>query len=249
AVAVGRDHRCHRRGPVQQAGRAGETRLRNPGGLPQRRGRVLAAVDQHRGREPVSTATSSRQGVRAAAAGYLERGWVPVPLRGKAPVPSGWQKLTRDGYDLGAMFPAGQPLNVGLLLGEPSGGLIDADLDCPDARAAAVVLLPETGMVWGRQSAPDSHYGYVVQDPPSKASDKFDDPLRSGKGTRLAELRSTGGQTVVVPSVYPADPEDGHPSAEPCVWSAGGDPSPVVLADLWRLLNRVAAAALLGRYW
>jgi hypothetical protein len=187
--------------------------------------------------------------VRAAAASYLARGLVPIPLRerSKQPLPKGWERITIDGFDLDALFPNARPLNVGLSLGEPSGGLIDCDLDCPEARAAAAVLMPPTGMVWGRQSAPDSHRGYVVADPPRKASHPWDDPLRRGKGARLLELRSTSGQTVVPPSVLPGD--DAGKAEEPCVWHRNGEPAGIDLSDLRRAMGRVAAAALIGRYW
>jgi hypothetical protein len=102
-------------------------------------------------------------------------------------------------------------------------------------------------MIWGRRSAPDSHRGYVVADPPDKASEKYDDPLRKGKGARLLELRSTTGQTVVPPSTLPGD--DAGKIEEPCVWAEDGDPAQVGLADLWRALNKVTSAALIGRYW
>jgi hypothetical protein len=172
---------------------------------------------------------------------------VPVPLtRGKGTDLPGWQRLTLDGYDIDALFPADRTLNIGVLLGAPSGGLVDADLDCAEAIAASI-LLPGTAMVWGRESAPNSHRGYVVADPPGKATRPWDDPLRRGKGARLLELRSTGGQTVIPSAVYPADDE--HPTPEPCVWLADGDPARVGLTDLLPAMGRCAAAALLGRYW
>jgi hypothetical protein len=187
---------------------------------------------------------------RKAAAELLRRGRVPVPIPpgSKAPTLKGWQTLTRDGYRLDDHFPAGEALNVGVLNGRPSGGLVDVDLDCREALEAAPALMPETHMLSGRKSAPASHRWYVVTDPPDKASEQFNDPLRgSGKGARLLELRSTGGQTVVPHSVYPAD-ED-HPQPEPCVWQDHGDPAPVELDTLRKACGRVAAAALLARYW
>jgi len=55
---------------------------------------------------------------------YRARGWVPIPIpRGaKAPTDPAWQRRTLD-----APWPAGD-CNIGVLLGEPSGGLIDVDL-------------------------------------------------------------------------------------------------------------------------
>src|SRR5882724_3884070 len=66
-----------------------------------------------------------------AALDYLRRGWqpIPVPHRSKKPALKGWPDLRLTAADLARHFN-GQPSNLGILLGEPSGGLVDADLDC-----------------------------------------------------------------------------------------------------------------------
>ncbi|HEY8506667.1 MAG TPA: bifunctional DNA primase/polymerase, partial [Gemmataceae bacterium] len=116
---------------------------------------------------------------REAAAFYLERGFVPVPVprtgRCKAPVIDGWQHLRPGRDDLPGLFPDGEELNLGLLLGEPSGGLIDIDLDCPEAVAAAPILLPPTGWVSGREGRPRSHWWYRAPPPLRYATEKFAD--------------------------------------------------------------------------
>lgn len=186
---------------------------------------------------------------REAAGAYLARGWcpIPVPYRQKGPNLKGWQQFRCQDADLDRLFPSG-PLNVGVSLGAASGGLIDLDLDCAEARAAAQCLAPPTGCVWGRQSAPDSHLGYVVAEPPNKATTPRNDPARSGKGARLLEIRSTGGQTIMPPSVLPADLGTGK-AEEPCVWFRTEEPARVELSEVVRAADHIAAAALLGRYW
>jgi hypothetical protein len=59
---------------------------------------------------------------------YRERGWVPIPLlyRSNKPLPKKWEQISLDGFDLNEQFPVGGRLNVGISLGEPSGGLVDA---------------------------------------------------------------------------------------------------------------------------
>jgi hypothetical protein len=52
--------------------------------------------------------------------------------------------------------------NVGILTGEPSGGLVDVDCDAPEAAQAAAELLPPTGLVSGRAGNPASHYWYQI---------------------------------------------------------------------------------------
>jgi hypothetical protein len=142
--------------------------------------------------------------------------------------------------DLDQAFPDG-PTNLGVLLGAPSGGLVDVDLDTPEACAVADAFLPATGCRFGRPSAPDAHRLYAVDDPPATA--KYRDPTDPDGGDRvmLAELRSTGTQTLIPPSV--------HPSGEAIAWSADGDPARVDGADLVAAVGKVAAAALLARRW
>jgi DNA polymerase I-like protein with 3'-5' exonuclease and polymerase domains len=179
----------------------------------------------------------------------------PVMPHGKKPfnfatgrLRTEWEQLRVAEAEIDALFPEGS--NVGLLLGEPSGGLVDGDLDCPEARLAAPFLLPKTGMVGGRESAPDSHRFYVVNDPPKKAAEKYLDPCVADRSDGLLlELRSTGGQTVVAPSVYGAEPEKGHPKPEPFVWSKHGEPARVNVKVLQTAVRATAAAALVGRYW
>src|SRR5207248_5806502 len=69
--------------------------------------------------------------VRGSVSDYLARGWrvLPVPHKAKGPNKEGWQELRITVEELDDHFPADHPLNVGLLLGEPSRGLVDVDLD------------------------------------------------------------------------------------------------------------------------
>jgi hypothetical protein len=65
-----------------------------------------------------------------AAPLYLARGFLPISVayRGKEAIGEGWQKQRPTEADLDRLFPEGVSRNLGLLLGEPSGGLLDADL-------------------------------------------------------------------------------------------------------------------------
>jgi len=162
---------------------------------------------------------------------YLRRGWQPVPIpRGsKRPVDREWQR-GRYGEDA---FPSGG--NVGLALGAPSGGLVDVDLDCPEAQRMAEAFLPSTGMVHGRASARRSHYWYVA------AGIEATTRLKAPDGATLVELRATGGQTVVPPSV--------HPCAEELAWAGELEPARVDPGALRGAVERLAAAAVLARAW
>lgn len=177
----------------------------------------------------------------AAVQALHARGWalIPVPYQQKRPVIPQWQHLRLTAEALTTAFRS--PSNVGVLLGEPSGGLVDVDLDCPETRLLADRFLPSTGCRFERASSPNAHRFYRVRDLPPTT--RYQDPRLTGQDTRgtLVELRSTGAQTLVPPSV--------HPTGEQITWRAGGQPAEVAGAALTRAVATLAAAALLARAW
>lgn len=97
----------------------------------------------------------------AVALDYINRGWSPIPVKYRAKNPDAgddWQKLRITAATAPRYFN-GKPQNIGILQGQPSGGLTDVDLDCLEAIAAAPFLLPETA-VFGHASKPNSHWIY-----------------------------------------------------------------------------------------
>jgi hypothetical protein len=69
---------------------------------------------------------------------------VPLVPGNKCPAHAGWQERRFTWGD----FPTG--LNIGLNLGEASGGLVAIDLDKEEAVQLAPDFLPATGMKFGR---------------------------------------------------------------------------------------------------
>jgi hypothetical protein len=183
--------------------------------------------------------------VRGAARYYLSKGRqvVYVPLRGKNPGFDAWEKTRLTPVTVDEHFPTGRDSsNIGILLGAPSGGLVDVDLDQPEAVHVAPFFLSPTGWVSGRLGKQRSHFWYVVDDPPRKAADKYKDVGADGRdGKTLVELRSTGGHTVVPPSLH----ED---TGERLVWHQFDEPARVHLPKLRDAVRAVAAAALLARH-
>lgn len=173
---------------------------------------------------------------------YLARGWQPIPIppRSKSPYRRGWQRERWTEDELAARLRDGEH-NIGVLLGEPSGGLVDIDLDSPEARALARAFLPKTDARFGRPGSPGAHWLYVAD--PLVPTTRYQDPLASGDEERgvLVELRSTGGQTIFPPSI--------HPSGEAIRWEGEGDPAEVDGRELLTQVGRLAAAALLARHW
>ena len=149
-----------------------------------------------------------------AAREYVRRGWnvVPVPFKQKRPVLKEWEQLRLGENDLGQYFD--QPANIGLILGEPSGWLVDVDLDCSEARAIAANYLPATSAKSGRPGAPDSHWWYIAE---GAKTVQHRDPVTK---QMIVELRSTGGQTVVGPSIHPTGQQYQVLTGEPAVVSA-----------------------------
>lgn len=125
---------------------------------------------------------------RDAARDYLQRGWSPIPVqpKSKVPVGKGWPKIRLTEQDLPDRFP--KDANIGIILGDASGGLVDIDLDCPEALELADALLPSTKAIFGRKSAPKSHRLYQCTTPGK--TKRFEDI----DGQVLLEVRSNGHQ-------------------------------------------------------
>lgn len=147
--------------------------------------------------------------VREQVTNYRQRGWYCVPLRprSKSPARRDWTNLRLNPE----VFP--EQGNIGIILGEPSGWLVDVDLDCDEAIELADQYLPPTPAITGRPSALRSHRWYIAI---GATTEKHTDP---NDGSMIVELRSTGTQTVVGPSVHP-DGEtyetlDGEPAPVP----------------------------------
>ncbi len=171
---------------------------------------------------------------QATAVAYVRRGWrvIPVPFREKKPRLAGWQKLRLAGSELLNHF-ANEKMNIGVLLGEPSG-IVDVDLDAPEALKLAADLLPPTDSIFGRNGNPASHriYAATVN---GRSSAKFTGPA----GDSLVEIRSTGAQTLFPCSV--------HPTGDVIDWESNGEPQNVDLPVLETAARELAAGCLLLR--
>lgn len=192
----------------------------------------------------------SNQSSLELAQTYLARGLsvLPVEYKGKRPSYKGkllsrWQQLRLSAAELPEYFN-GRPQNIGVLLGDASGGLVDVDLDCQEAVLLASIFLPRTDATFGRDSKRRSHWLYHAP----LSTKKYRDPVAAetadkseGDKGMLVELRSTGSQTVFPGSI--------HTSGEIISWDADGEPSHVEAQDLERAAGLLAAASLLARHW
>lgn len=170
----------------------------------------------------------------------LDNGIAPIPiLKGeKRPEVKGWPNMKVSKEQVPELFPAGS--NIGILLGEPSNGIVDIDLDSTEAVALAPAFLPQTSCMFGRKSNPASHYVYEA-DGDIKTT-KFQ-VKEEGVPHMLLEVRSTGTLTMAPPSV--------HPDGEQSRFEKGkaGLPSKVPAKQLMRNVTMLTIASLLKRVW
>lgn len=177
-----------------------------------------------------------------AAASYIARGYQPTPVAygEKRPLTKGWQSVTFNRSECSTVFS--DRTNIGILLGAPSGGLIDVDIDS-DTAVRLAKFLPETGMTHGRAGKPASHYWYKNRGE-LQPTTQYKHPIT---GKMIIEYRSTGAQTVVPPSVYTdANGCDGYSKL---VWEKFDDPADVSSKKITRAVATVAAATILAEAW
>lgn len=155
------------------------------------------------------------QALLNTASEAIARGFTPIPIRAceKRPHISAWPHLRWSGTDAQAQVQAVESFtkwygegaaNLGLLLGAPSSGLVDVDLDHPQAIRLRDYFLPPTHMCTGRVGNPFSHRWYLAD--PLPATRRFVMP----DGRVSVELRSTGSQTLIPPSIHPGKSRDAY---------------------------------------
>ena len=202
----------------------------------------------------MSTTEKHNAAVVEAALDAYRRGLTPLPIprHSKGPTMAGWNKLrwpdptedTGEGEDaVRAAFEeytAGGSTNLGVLLGEASGDLIDVDLDHPAAQRLKSYLLPYTAAVHGRETSRKSHYWYRAKPGTLPSTRRLRIPDKSGRGSGVSvEIRGNGAQTLVPPSIHPDTAETYEWEGEP--W--GGDEGPA-LVDGTELLAQVILLGL-----
>jgi putative DNA primase/helicase len=170
---------------------------------------------------------------RAIVTRYIERGLapIPVPAGSKNPNRRGWQNEQWTVEDVPHQWTNGQ--NVGLLTGEPSDWLVTVDLDVPEATKIAGRFLKPT-LTSGRESTPHSHWWYRA---PGAKTEKWKDL----DGETLLELRSTGCQTLVEPSVHPDNGERYR-------WHRNGEAEKDDPNALSQACRQLATATLVARH-
>jgi putative DNA primase/helicase len=183
--------------------------------------------------------------------GYMLHGWAPIPINFREKRPptdlKDWPSVRLTMDDIETVF--GDPVNIGIITGEPSGGLMDVDIDDPDALRFTKTFLPETEAIFGRAGKPASHWLYRVNRP--KATVRF-----QCNDKTIIELRGNGSQTVFPGSV--------HESGEPIEFVSDPNrprsrkskdelfipiPKRIRLKELEAAVIKVAIATVLFKHW
>lgn len=157
---------------------------------------------------------------------------VPIPFRGKNPgavCGKDWIKL-RITEQTAPKYFNGTPSNIGVILGAPSGELVDIDLDCAPAIELAPRLLPAT-RTFGRASKPASHWIYQTDDAGRIRQ------FQGADGGMIVEYRANGGQTVFPGSV--------HEGGENIDWTDNTPVTKLAADKLRRAVAQLATAVLL----
>jgi len=180
------------------------------------------------------------------ALAYIGNGWapVPIPFRKKRPTIKAWEDLRITADDAGQYFN-GAPQNIGIILGTPSDGLTDIDLDCPEALALAADFLPPTEAVFGRKSTPASHWLY--RQPDITKATRLQDPAAKANGHKATLVEFRAGGDKGVQTVFPGSTHED--TGEPIEWFSKGEAAEVDSNYLFKCVRYLAAACLLARYW
>lgn len=189
-------------------------------------------------------AQTSKTELAGAALAAYDRGYTPIRLapQGKRPGGAGWEKTRYESRaDAGEAFHEGD--NLGVLLGAPSHGLIDVDLDDSTTLLLADLFLANTTPACsGRASRSRSHLWYHVLEGMPERTQTWKHP----DGRMLVEVRSTGGQTVLPPSIHP-DGDRYLWHGEP--WGGSNGPSVIPGDELLVRVGLLALTSLLTMEW
>ena len=180
--------------------------------------------------------------ILSIAPNYIARHLAVVPIihKQKAPKIEEWETLNITADNAYTSFN-GAEQNIGVQLGARSNGLTDVDLDCAEAVSLAPYFLPPTDAVFGRASKPSSHYLFVIDDAPGKATEQLKDENKQ----TIIELRMGGG-TASAQTVFPGST---HPSGESIQWVKNGAPAKSNYGTLKQAITKIAIGAILIRQW
>lgn len=175
---------------------------------------------------------------------YVDLGWEPImlPAKQKRPnyewgEPRSWSR-----EDVEDAFSGSS--NVGIALGGRSGGLIDLDLDCPEAVHFSENLLGHLPS-FGRKGSPSSHRLVKCTTTKNRWAFSLLGSLKERVGkdrSTLLEIRSSNHQTMFPPSI--------HPSGETVEWESRFEDIPQMeQTELLKRCGLLAALCVFAKFY
>ncbi len=179
---------------------------------------------------------------------YVEKGWHVFPLQPKNKIPAKgfkWKDNKTNAENLSKHFANEE--NIAVALGDASAGLIDLDFDCREAAEIGSILFADWPS-FGRMSALNGHRMAMCNDAEKtkqfglKPKEAEILGLSDGDKHMIIELRSSGGYTMIPPSI--------HPSGELIEWSSYRLEFPVVgWSDVLHKVGICAALSIVLRLY
>lgn len=173
--------------------------------------------------------------VKSWVQGYAAKGWALTPLLPETKIAYELEWQTRP-LSIAQVNARTWDANVALVLGLSKK--IDIDLDVPEAITVALRFLPPTPVIWGRKTAPCSHYLYSIT-----AVTVAYAAFRDVEGVMLLEFRTGEHYSMIPPSVH-------DETRELVTWRSTWD-NPAEYPDvvLFRATRAVAITVLMSRHW
>ena len=188
--------------------------------------------------------TTDQKDLLDAAQGYLARDMTPIRLGPKSKKPLGKHDANTITADNAARLIDHGGYNLGLRLGPDRGGLVDFDLDWPEARRLGGLLLDRFAR-FGRAGARGSHY--LLRGSDAVASKKFDMPELKGveglpdeHAVCVLEVRASG-HTMAPPSI--------HPSGEAVTWERDSALLEDTAKGIYRRAGLLAFLSVAARFY
>ena len=179
--------------------------------------------------------SDQRTPLHRAAAGYVERGLAVIPLKHGDKVPAtvhGINDWSDNPGQLDYWWGKCDPwFNVGIVTGQPSGGVFAIDLDVHDPARSGIDTLREWETVHGR--LPET-WEQVTGSGGRQLFYRASRNVRnSANGELGVDVRGDGGFVVAPPSI--------HPNGEPYEWSTSPDDCEIADANdlVWEFIDYV----------
>ncbi|SLL40202.1 bifunctional DNA primase/polymerase [Caldicellulosiruptor bescii] len=180
-----------------------------------------------------------RKDIRKYLEFYKGIGLRLTALNGKKPFLADWYYKELSDEELLEYWAQGY--NIGGKMGEKSCWMVDIDIDHPAANKIVDLYLPIDTLKFGRATKPLSHLLYFSENCKSLKRDfKFSNQTEK---TTIVEIRSTGQQTMIPPSIHPDTKEELRFVGEL------KEPLKIEADLLTAAVNKIAAATLIGLHW